>query len=60
VDASPAATVVVAALAGSYPDWTDENGTNVEQLARIAVDALIAAGMLDARADSPRVHSHEG
>jgi hypothetical protein len=38
---------LVAALGASYPDWTDENGTNIEQLAAIAVAALEQAGMLD-------------
>jgi hypothetical protein len=30
----------------SYPDWTDEHGTNVEQLAEIAVTALAEHGLL--------------
>lgn len=30
----------------SYPTWTDEHGTNVEQLAAIAVNALAAEGLL--------------
>jgi hypothetical protein len=38
---------LVTALGASYPVWTDENGTNIEQLAAIAVAALEEAGMLD-------------
>jgi hypothetical protein len=38
---------LVTALVASYPGWTDENGTNIEQLASIAVAALEEAGMLD-------------
>jgi hypothetical protein len=38
--------VLITALVASYPDWTDENGTNVEQLAAIALGALESAGML--------------
>ncbi len=30
----------------SYPTWTDEHGTNVEQLAAIAVAALSEHGLL--------------
>jgi hypothetical protein len=41
------ATLVVArALVQSYPTWTDEHGTNVEQLAAIAVTALATNGLL--------------
>jgi hypothetical protein len=51
------ATLVVArALVQSYPTWTDEHGTNVEQLAAIAVTALEAEGLLvtaDATRDLP-------
>jgi hypothetical protein len=38
--------VVVDALVASYPSWTDENGTNVEQLAEVAIAALASAGLL--------------
>jgi hypothetical protein len=38
---------LVTALVASYPNWTDENGTNIEQLAAIAVAALEEAGMID-------------
>ena len=38
--------VVARALVQSYPTWTDEHGTNVEQLAAIAVTALAAEGLL--------------
>lgn len=37
---------LVTALGASYPAWTDENGTNIEQLAAIAVAALEEAGMI--------------
>jgi hypothetical protein len=40
VDDTLAMLVVTRALVASYPTWTDENGTNVEQLAAIAVQAL--------------------
>ncbi len=46
VNDTPALLVVTRALVQSYPSWTDENGTNVEQLAAIAVNALAAEGML--------------
>jgi hypothetical protein len=38
--------VVIDALVASYPLWTDEHGTNVRQLAEIAVRALQEHGML--------------
>jgi hypothetical protein len=46
VNDTPALLVVTRALVQSYPSWTDENGTNVEQLAAIAVTALEAEGLL--------------
>jgi hypothetical protein len=46
VDDTLALLVVSRALVRSYPDWTDENGTNVEQLAAIAVGALAEHGLL--------------
>jgi hypothetical protein len=38
--------VVTRALVESYPTWTDEHGTNVDQLAAIAVAALEEHGLL--------------
>ena len=38
--------VVARALVQSYPTWTDEHGTNVEQLAVIAVSALAEHSLL--------------
>ena len=38
--------VVARALVQSYPTWTDEHGTNVEQLAEIAVSALAEHSLL--------------
>jgi hypothetical protein len=38
--------VVIRALVASYPGWTDEHGTNVEELAAIAVEALAEHGLL--------------
>ncbi len=38
--------VVADALVNSYPTWTDENGTNINQLAEIAIKALAAQGLL--------------
>jgi hypothetical protein len=46
VDDSLAMLVVTRALVQSYPTWTDEHGTNVEQLAAIAVAALAEQGLL--------------
>jgi hypothetical protein len=46
VDDSLAMLVVARALVASYPTWTDEHGTNVEQLAAIAVKALADHGLL--------------
>ena len=43
------ATLVVSdALVNSYPTWTDENGTNINQLAEIAIRALAGQGLLTA------------
>ncbi|MEI8337308.1 MAG: hypothetical protein WCG37_10635 [Actinomycetes bacterium] len=36
------------ALVNSYPTWTDENGTNINQLAEIAIRALAGQGLLTA------------
>jgi hypothetical protein len=38
-------------LVESYPAWTDEHGTNVDQLAAIAVKALADHGLLVSPAD---------
>lgn len=38
--------VMARALVASYPTWTDEHGTNVEQLAAIASAALSEHGLL--------------
>jgi hypothetical protein len=46
VNDSLAMLVVSRALVQSYPAWTDEHGTNVEQLAAIAVAALGEHGLL--------------
>jgi hypothetical protein len=46
VDDTLALLVVNRALVQSYPAWTDEHGTNVEQLAEIAVRALAEHGLL--------------
>jgi hypothetical protein len=46
VDDTLALLVVSRALVESYPTWTDENGTNVDQLAAIAVGALAEHGLL--------------
>jgi hypothetical protein len=46
VDQNLAMLVVTRALVQSYPTWTDENGTNVEQLSAIAVAALTEHGLL--------------
>jgi hypothetical protein len=46
VNDSLAMLVVARALVQSYPTWTDEHGTNVEQLAAIAVAALGEHGLL--------------
>jgi hypothetical protein len=51
VDQNLAMLVVTRALVQSYPTWTDENGTNVEQLSAIAVAALAEHGLLS----EPRV-----
>jgi hypothetical protein len=50
-DLTAAEAIVVDALMRSYPAWTDENGTNVEQLARIALRALDAHGWIATRRD---------
>ena len=46
MDDTLAMLVVTRALVASYPAWTDEHGTNVEQLAAIAVAALAERGLL--------------
>ncbi len=46
MDDTLALLVVTRALVESYPSWTDEHGTNVEQLATIAVAALADHGLL--------------
>jgi hypothetical protein len=46
VDDTLAMLVVTRALVQSYPTWTDEHGTNVEQLAAIVVAALAEQGLL--------------
>jgi hypothetical protein len=46
MDDTLALLVVTRALVESYPSWTDEHGTNVEQLAAIAVAALGEHGLL--------------
>jgi hypothetical protein len=46
VDDTLALLVVSRALVDSYPTWTDEHGTNVDQLAAIAVGALAEHGLL--------------
>ena len=46
MDDTLALLVVTRALVQSYPTWTDEHGTNVEQLAAIAVTALEEQGLL--------------
>ena len=43
---SQAEAVIESALTESYPAWTDEHGTNIEQLAAIAARALHATGMI--------------
>ncbi len=59
MDDTLAMLVVARALVQSYPTWTDEHGTNVEQLAEIAVGALAEHGLLvthdltDEEADQP-------
>jgi hypothetical protein len=53
VDTSLAKLIVAEALMSSYPTWTDEHGTNVEQLAEIAVRALSIHGLLAAPATPP-------
>lgn len=46
MDDTLALLVVTRALVASYPDWTDEHGTNVDQLAAIAVAALGEHGLI--------------
>jgi hypothetical protein len=46
VEDTLALLVVTRALVQSYPAWVDESGTNIEQLAEIAVSALGASGLL--------------
>lgn len=47
--------VVIDALVASYPLWTDEHGTNVRQLAEIAVRALADQGLLSATSDGDTI-----
>lgn len=51
MDDTLALLIVSRALVESYPTWTDEHGTNVDQLAAIAVNALAQHGLLVAPAD---------
>ena len=53
MDDTLALLVVTRALVESYPSWTDEHGTNVEQLATIAVAALAEHGLLVAPTTDP-------
>ena len=46
MDDTLALLIVNQALVRSYPTWTDEHGTNTEQLAEIAVRALAEHGLL--------------
>ncbi len=46
MDDTLAMLVVTKELVASYPTWTDEHGTNVEQLAAIAVRALASHGLV--------------
>ncbi len=46
MDDTLAMLVVARALVASYPTWTDEHGSNVDQLAAIAVAALAEHGLL--------------
>lgn len=47
--------VVIDALVASYPTWTDEHGTNVRQLAEIAVRALAEHGLLTTPPDGDAI-----
>ncbi len=64
VETTLAELVVADALVRSYPTWTDENGTNVQQLAQIAIRALAEQGLLTAPAEGDRIEildaSHSG
>jgi hypothetical protein len=53
MDDSLARLVVTESLVRSYPAWTDEYGTNVEQLAKIAVEALSIHGLLSSPVLAP-------
>jgi hypothetical protein len=55
VEHTLAELIVTDALIRSYPTWTDENGTNVDQLARIAINALAEQGLLAPPADGDRI-----
>lgn len=55
VETTLAELIVADALVRSYPTWTDENGTNVHQLARIAIGALAEQGLLTSAADGDRI-----
>lgn len=54
MDDSLARLVVTEALVHSYPSWTDEYGSNVAQLAKIAVEALATHGLLAPPANQPQ------
>ena len=55
VEFTLAELIVSDALVRSYPTWTDENGTNVAQLAQIAIRALADQGLLNPAADGDRI-----
>jgi hypothetical protein len=55
VETTLAELIVTDALVKSYPTWTDENGTNVAQLAQIAIRALAEQGLLAPAADGDRI-----
>jgi len=55
VETTLAELIVADALVRSYPTWTDENGTNVHQLAQIAIRALAEQGLLAPAADGDRI-----
>jgi len=64
VETTLAELIVADALVRSYPTWTDENGTNIQQLAQIAIRALAEQGLLTAAAEGDRIEiidaSHSG
>lgn len=55
VEFTLAELIVSDALVRSYPTWTDENGTNVHQLAQIAIRALAEQGLLAPAAEGDRI-----